>query len=416
MPLGLVSYGSSDSEDSDNEQEDEKQDTPVSKTPNHKLEAVPITKSGEISDEDDDVIPSVLGDEEITADIPGLSSSSSLLDSLPSVSKSSVPSTSKTFVDENEDLTTIPKAKIYSEKPDLKALKPKKKGPVRIMAPRLASSIDDDDDDDESKRPMVKAASTIKSGLFGLLPPPKNSMYKPISAPAPTPATSTSKPISKSMMVPRSVSKKPPAEIRKPGKMNQNDSDDEEEVPFFTMGAAKMEEKSLVTNKNNLRMSVKANPEAFHPHGLKRGSHPSHQFRHDGDDFDSYSAVTAPYPPPPPEPRSEDDGYIQPSQEALQRLAGTASKRSKLEEESFNQIIDVKFDDIKPDEREWLTKALTEDEADKPGPKNTIKGERKSKHQITWLAAEAKQNEQKLKKQWADSASNKRAAGNKYGF
>ena len=47
---------------------------------------------------------------------------------------------------------------------------------------------------------------------------------------------------------------------------------------------------------------------------------------------------------------------------------------------------------------------------------NTIKGERKTKHQITWLAAEAKQNENKLKKQWAESASNKRAAGNKYGF
>ena len=139
MPLGLVSYGSSDSEDSENEQEDEKQETPVSKTPNQKLEAVPITESGEISDEDDEMIPSVLDDEEITADIPGLSSSSSLLDSLPSVSKSSVPSTSKTFVDENEDLTTIPKAKIYSEKPDLKAVKPKKKGPVRIMAPSLAS-------------------------------------------------------------------------------------------------------------------------------------------------------------------------------------------------------------------------------------------------------------------------------------
>ena len=98
--------------------------------------------------------------------------------------------------------------------------------------------------------------------------------------------------------------------------------------------------------------------------------------RHDGDDFDSYSSVTAPYPPPPPEPRSKDDGYIQPSQEALQRLAGTASKRSKLEEESFNQIIDVNFDDIKPDEREWLTKALTEDDADKPGPKViTFKGQ-----------------------------------------
>ena len=59
---------------------------------------------------------------------------------------------------------------------------------------------------------------------------------------------------------------------------------------------------------------------------------------------------------------------MQPSQEALQRLAG-ASKRRKLEEEGFNQIIDVNFDDIKPDEREWITKALTEDDADKPGPK-----------------------------------------------
>ena len=137
----------------------------------------------------------------------------------------------------------------------------------------------DDDDDGESKRPMVRAASTIKSGLFGLLPPPKNSMYKPISAPVPTPVANTNKPISKSMMVPRSVSKKPPAEIRKPGNLNRNDSDDEEEVPFFTMGAAKLEEKNLATNESNLRMSVKANPEAFHPNGLKRGSHPSHQFR-----------------------------------------------------------------------------------------------------------------------------------------
>ena len=114
----------------------------------------------------------------------------------------------------------------------------------------------------------------------------------------------------------------------------------------------------------------------FHCHSLLLLLTDNYFCRHDGDDFDSYSSVTAPYPPPPPEPRSKDDGYIQPSQEALQRLAGTASKRSKLEEESFNQIIDVNFDDIKPDEREWLTKALTEDDADKPGPKViTFKGQ-----------------------------------------
>ena len=135
MPLGLVSYGNSDSEESE---EDEMQKT-VKSIPN----TVPI-ESGEISDEDE-VIPSVLDEEDnvVGVDIPGLSSSTSLFDSLPSVSTSSVPLTSKAdFVDKNEDLSTIPKAKIYSEKPDLKAVKPKKKGPIRIMAPSLTSRFE----------------------------------------------------------------------------------------------------------------------------------------------------------------------------------------------------------------------------------------------------------------------------------
>ena len=141
MPLGLVSYGSSDSEDdSDNEPEKEieKQEAPAPLVHEEKPEPVPtLEDGGEISDVDD-IIPSVLDDEETTANIPGLSSSSSLFDSLPSISKATdVSSASKAFADENEDLSTIPKAKVYSEKPDLKALKPKKKGPVRIMAPSL---------------------------------------------------------------------------------------------------------------------------------------------------------------------------------------------------------------------------------------------------------------------------------------
>lgn len=407
MPLGLVSYGNSDSDQSESE-EDEMQ-----KTAKGIADTVPI-ESGEISDEDE-VIPSVLDEEDnvVGVDIPGLSSSTSLFDSLPSVSTSSVPLTSKAdFVDKNEDLSTIPKAKIYSEKPDLKAVKPKKKGPIRIMAPSLTSSLDDDDD--KPSRPIVRAPSAIKSGLFGLLPPPKNSLTTTSSKAS---SSSTSNPSSKPIMVPRSVSKKPLEKIKTVSKSG-NDSDDED-VPFFTVDAAKIQEKSMQNPNLKMSVTVTANPEALHPRGIKPGSHPSHQYRYDEDQQPvKYSSVTAPYPPPRPEPQSSHhDDHLQPSQEALQRLAGAAgSKRRKIEEESLNQIIDVNFDDIKPDEREWLTKALTEDDADKPGPKNTIKGERRSKHQITWLAAEAKQNEQKLKKQWAESASNKRAAGNKYGF
>ncbi len=72
--------------------------------------------------------------------------------------------------------------------------------------------------------------------------------------------------------------------------------------------------------------------------------------------------------------------------------------------------------DIAADTREWLTKALTEDDDNKPGPRNTIKGQTKRKHQITYLAAVAKENEHKLKQQWAQNAATKKAAGTKYGF
>ena len=99
----------------------------------------------------------------------------------------------------------------------------------------------------------------------------------------------------------------------------RNDSD-EEDVPFFTMDAAsKVKDKDI----DHMKMNVKANPEALHPRGIEPGSHPSHQFRYDEDQVSDYSAVTAPYPPPPPEPRSSNgNGPMQPSQEALQRLAG----------------------------------------------------------------------------------------------
>lgn len=270
MPLGLVSYGSSD-EESDHEEEKQ-----VAPSPN------PDVKSGEISDEEE-IIPSVLDDENV-GNIPGLSSSKTLFDSLPSASSSNL--STNNFVDENEDLSTIPKAKTYSENPDLKAIKPKKKnGPVKIMAPSLSSKLDDEDD--ESRRPRIKVeASKVKSGLLGLLPAPKNSVSSVNNTTVIKATTS---------LVPRSVSKKPlpPPKKLLSKKPAQNDSDDEE-VPFFTMSNEKLEAPST----SDISVKVKSNPETSHPR-IKPGSHPSHQYRVTDADLE-YSSVTAPYPPPPP--------------------------------------------------------------------------------------------------------------------
>ena len=98
--------------------------------------------------------------------------------------------------------------------------------------------------------------------------------------------------------------------------------------------------------------------------------------------------------------------------EAINRLAGKHAMRNR----ETMDVVDVDAANLQADTREWLTKALTEDDTDKPGPRNTIKGQSRSKHQITYLAAHAKENEHKLKAQWATSAANKRAAGAKYGF
>ena len=168
---GLVSYGSSD-EDSDHEELQEE------KLP--QKEDNVLRTHGEISDEED-YIPSIIDEknDEDLEHIPGLSSSKSLFESLPAISSNET-ETANNFIDENEDLSTIPQAKVYSENPDLKAVKPKKKGPVRIMAPSLVN----DADDDVKSRPLVKPdGPSKKSGLLGLLPAPKNSIT-PSSVPS----------------------------------------------------------------------------------------------------------------------------------------------------------------------------------------------------------------------------------------
>jgi len=94
----------------------------------------------------------------------------------------------------------------------------------------------------------------------------------------------------------------------------------------------------------------------------------------------------------------------------MQRIIGRKTKVGQI------NFVEVKNDDIKPDPRDWMVKALSEDQEGQPGPKNTIKGERKKKHQITYLAAMAKENEHVLKQQWSQNAHTRRATQSKYGF
>ncbi|XP_037082820.1 proline-rich protein PRCC-like [Pollicipes pollicipes] len=98
----------------------------------------------------------------------------------------------------------------------------------------------------------------------------------------------------------------------------------------------------------------------------------------------------------------------------LQRLRG---RRGRREEADIN-IIDVNQDDIMPDRDEWMTKALTEETVVRRPQKSADDPtmQQRRKHQITYLAHQAKEREVELKNEWAQNRATKNAYRTKYGF
>ena len=93
-------------------------------------------------------------------------------------------------------------------------------------------------------------------------------------------------------------------------------------------------------------------------------------------------------------------------------------------------IIDVHEDQMRGDPRDWMTKAMTEEKAPRPSGKGP-KGLARSRHQITYLAHQAKERsvtfdmtwfkillcrDWELRQDWATSRENRKASANKYGF
>lgn len=104
-------------------------------------------------------------------------------------------------------------------------------------------------------------------------------------------------------------------------------------------------------------------------------------------------------------------------EKAIEYLCGKRGVKRKNKEFQDVDIIDINGEDIKPDEREWMVKALTEEPVTRPisqgaGPS----GQSKKKHQITYLAHQAKAMEVELKNQWAQNKLTRQQTQSKYGF
>lgn len=114
----------------------------------------------------------------------------------------------------------------------------------------------------------------------------------------------------------------------------------------------------------------------------------------------------------------DSDGNVALDEKALQYLCGRRGAKRKNRELDPANIIEINGEDIKPDERDWLVKALTEEQVTRPISMNVggFNSQSKKKHQITYLAHQAKAMETELKNQWAANRATKQQTQSKYGF
>ncbi|XP_018574619.1 uncharacterized protein LOC108913539 [Anoplophora glabripennis] len=81
------------------------------------------------------------------------------------------------------------------------------------------------------------------------------------------------------------------------------------------------------------------------------------------------------------------------------------------------KLIDINEEEILPEKDIWMAKSLTDPEmASKPKIEDPVDPTRRKKHHITYLAQQAKANEQELQNAWAASKNSRLASRAKYGF
>lgn len=121
-------------------------------------------------------------------------------------------------------------------------------------------------------------------------------------------------------------------------------------------------------------------------------------------------------PVPEQEYNVDTEGNVAFDEKAIEYLCGKRGiKRKEIDEAD---IIEINGEDIKPDEREWLVKALTEESVHRPVSMQSggVNSQSKKKHQITYLAHQAKAMELELKNQWSQNRMARKQTKSKYGF
>jgi len=328
------------------------------------------------------------------------------------------------------------------------------KGVMRINIPSLKEFEDDPEVESTQTKKFSGNGPKKGSGLFAILPEPKGASMTanatttflktagqtdqklPASTgtATTTPSNSKPKPSSSFSLIPHAVQQslagKRPAEIpiseklaqvrakymktesnfkivsknKNKTKKNRNEDDDddsseEEDGPsdFFSLDESKNPVDLTSVNLDDYRVSIEDEDVAGDSNAMEV-------------DDQGPGASSEPLPTPTfadSTPATQQDDlmkYIQPERR----------HKGKAQQVPLN-IIDIRADDLRPDSTDWL-KTITDKSVIPPRKANLPGGMMKRKHQITYLAAEAKAREEELQNQWASNRHSRRQTQSKYGF
>ncbi|XP_068626384.1 proline-rich protein PRCC [Battus philenor] len=380
--MSLVAYDNSDSSEYEDDQENSI----------HKN----TTISEKINERADSSISEPIVDTEIEAEVNG-----SLFNALPQ------PSNKVSRIIEEEDEF------LHKKEASSNNIKPKSK----ISVPSLS-----DFKDIENTVPSAKPRSVNgkKSGLLSILPQPKNGSVS-VSAKSLIPHVLTHKPVNANVKkkTPASTSViKPKVEVNKLAKDYSDDSDEDDvQNDFFSFNKpVDIEESTLDVEEdaaNVTKAPVEKAPRSLESY-FKKDIESHSQSEPSITEEDAMETETA------SSSNNEsieipDDNVVL-DEEAILKLVGARGKRKREE----IQIVNFNQQEVLAEARQLLLKGLMEDTSKRVSASKKRGNEpthlQKRKHQITYLAHQAKANEVELQNKWANNRMSKRQTQSKYGF
>ncbi|CAH0724510.1 unnamed protein product, partial [Brenthis ino] len=308
-----------------------------------------------------------------------------------------LPSTKKKAVIEEDD-------EFLHKKEPVADIKPKSK----ITIPSLSDFKDMEQTVPNSK---IKVLNGKKSGLLSILPQPKNAVKSTLKSLVPNAVAQKQATVKRKEPIPS------PAKIIKDNTKSllvteySDESDDEIQNDFFSFNKpVELPEDIPLEAEEKVIANAKPEPRSIDSY-FKKDADVELQENHLAANVSEHNDISLEETHNTPEPSNDVL-----DEEAILKLCGARGKRKREE----IQIVDVNQQEVLNDAREWLLKGLMDDTTKRQSASkkkgNEPTTQQKRKHQITYLAHQAKANEAELQNQWANNRMTKRQTQSKYGF